>query len=313
MKIDRLLGMVMYLLNRKVVSATTLAEKFDVSVRTIQRDINSLTMAGIPIVSFHGSSGGYGIMDNFKLDKQIMDIDDYLYIIKALKSLSSAYENDKIGKALEKVLAIVPEQNKEDFKKLNSKLSIDLSVLKENNILEESISLVENAIDQKRVIRFTYTNSKYQESMRNTEPISIIYKWYAWYMIAYCYKAEDYRLFRVSRIRDVKVLNKNFANEHTDTDSIIRKCFNSDKRKYMNIKLLCEPEIRVSVEDYFSNGNIIEKKDGQFILEISLPENEQHWLGKILSYGKKVKVIEPLRLEKIILKTVKEIERLYTE
>ena len=311
MKIDRLLGMIMYLLNRKVVSATTLAEEFNVSVRTIQRDINSLTMAGIPIISFHGSSGGYSIMDNFKLDKQIMDIDDYLYIIKALKSLSSAYENNKIRKALEKVLAIVPEQNREGFKELNSKLSVDLSVLKENHILEESISLIEDAIDQKRVIRFSYTNSKYQKSMRTTEPISIMYKWYTWYIIAYCYKAEDYRLFRVSRIRDLKVLNENFANEHSDTDSIIRKCFNTDKRKYMNIKLLCKPEIRVSVEDYFANGNIIEKEDGQFILEISLPENEQHWLGKILSYGKKVKVIEPIRLKKIILKTVAEIEELY--
>ncbi|MFP4017384.1 MAG: HTH domain-containing protein [Halanaerobiales bacterium] len=191
MKIDRLLGIIMYLLNREIVSASKLAEEFNVSVRTIQRDINSLTMAGIPIVSHYGSTGGYGIIDNFKLDKQIMNRDDYLYIIKALEGLLSAYESEQIKNPLEKIKAIIPEQEEVDMEEVGSRLSIDFSV------------------------------------------------------------------------------------------------------------------------QNFPNGKFSEGENESTILELSLPEEERHWFGVLLSYGNRVKVLEPASLRKKILQHVKEIEGLY--
>lgn len=107
----------MYLMNIEIVSVRSLAEKFEVSVRTIQRDIDSLTLSGIPIVSVQGSIGGYGIMESFKLDKQIMNMDDFFFIIKALKSLCSGYENNKLENTLEKILAIIPTERSTELEK----------------------------------------------------------------------------------------------------------------------------------------------------------------------------------------------------
>jgi len=311
MKIDRLLGIVMYLLNRDVVSARELAEEFEVSVRTIQRDINSLTLAGIPVYSIQGSSGGYAIMESFKLDKQIMNIDDYFFIIKALKSLSSAYENKKIEEALEKILAMVPEEKNSTIDNRDSELTIDLSVTKEPSNVDDYLSFVQTAIKEQKVLKFEYTSANDDKTSRKVEPLSLTFKWYAWYLFAFCQLREDYRIFRLSRIRNLKLLDERFDKPEDNIKKLLKEQFNNDQREYINLKLLCDKEIRVSIEDYFANGKVIEENDTSFILEIALPKNEQFWFGILLSYGDKVKVLEPSFLQKRIMRKVKEIENLY--
>jgi predicted DNA-binding transcriptional regulator YafY len=106
MKIDRLLGITIHLLNHDKSSAKILASKFEVSLRTIQRDIESLCQAGIPVVSYVGAEGGYKILESFKMDRQIAGDVDYQYIILALQGLASAYENPKVETTLEKMKAI---------------------------------------------------------------------------------------------------------------------------------------------------------------------------------------------------------------
>ena len=116
MKIDRLLGIIIYLLNSKTASAREMAEKFEVSVRTIQRDMDTLGMAGIPIYSEHGAAGGYRIIESYTLDRQIINSNDIHFITTALKGLCSAYDNRDLSKTLEKIKAItsgssLPDQN----------------------------------------------------------------------------------------------------------------------------------------------------------------------------------------------------------
>ena len=111
MKIDRLLGIVIYLLNRDIVSANALSERFEVSVRTIQRDIETLNLAGIPVTSLQGVNGGYGIIDSFKLERQIANTEDYLFIIIALTGMSSAYNSKNLEATLEKLLSLSKQEN----------------------------------------------------------------------------------------------------------------------------------------------------------------------------------------------------------
>ena len=138
MKIDRLLGIVVYLLNREIVNANALAEKFEVSTRTIQRDIETLNLAGIPITSMQGMNGGYGIIDSFKLDKQIASIEDYQFIITALTGMNSAYNNRKLEATLEKLLNVY---EKEQF--IKAKVRLDFSVSREGNNLDEYLKVIE--------------------------------------------------------------------------------------------------------------------------------------------------------------------------
>lgn len=124
MKTDRLLAITTYLLNHGTVSATTLARRFDVSKRTIQRDIDTLSVAGIPVLATHGAGGGYRILDGFKLQKQIADDEDYLHIAIALKGLASAYGGAKVAATLEKMLSVAPE--------LRQTVFVDLSAARED-------------------------------------------------------------------------------------------------------------------------------------------------------------------------------------
>lgn len=138
MKIDRLLGIVIYLLNRDVVSARTLAEKFEVSQRTIQRDIDALNLAGIPVVSFKGTNGGYGIAEGFRIDRQIASNEDYLHIITALKGLCSGYDSKKLNATLEKLMTLIPSRHG-----LKQKLFLDFGVLKEDGHINNCMELIE--------------------------------------------------------------------------------------------------------------------------------------------------------------------------
>lgn len=306
MKIERLLGIVIYLLNRDIVNTNTLAEKFEVSPRTIQRDIETLNLAGIPITSLQGTKGGYGIIDGFKLEKQITNAEDYQFIITALMGMSSAYNNKKLETTLEKLLTISKEG-----KAISPKIKLDFSVSREGSIIDEYIRIIENAIDEERIIEFEYTNSYGDKTMRVTEPIGVIYKWYGWYTLSYCCERKDYRLFKIVRMRSLKKLEESFSIKHESIDKLLVQQEKQDSSKYLNVKILCREAIRISVEEYFPNGSITDLEDGSFILHFTVPENEIGWKGILYTYGNRVKIIEPEELKEEFISKAKEIIEVY--
>jgi predicted DNA-binding transcriptional regulator YafY len=302
MKIERLLGIVVYLLNREIVNANTLAEKFEVSIRTIQRDIETLNLAGIPITSMQGTNGGYGIIDSFKLEKQIASIEDYQFIITALTGMNSAYNNKKLEGTLEKLLSISKQEQP-----VNSKVKLDFSVSREGNNIDNYLKIIEDGVDKKKVIEFEYTNSYGDKTMREVEPIGVIYKWYAWYMLGYCCNRSDYRMFKVVRMRNLKKQEKSFSIIHESFDILLASQEKQDSRKYMDVKLSCKGEIRISIEEYFPNASITENDDGDFIIQFRAPNNEIGWKGLLFTYGNKIKIIEPEELKKEFLMKGEEI------
>lgn len=306
MKIERLLGIVVYLLNRDIVNANTLAEKFEVSTRTIQRDIETLNLAGIPITSVQGTNGGYGIIDGFKLEKQITNKEDYQFIITALMGMNSAYNNKKLEATLEKLLSASKQG-----KTINPKVKLDLSVSREGSNIDEYLRIIENAIDMESLIEFEYTNSYKNKTLRFVEPIGVVYKWYAWYMLGYCREKKDYRLFKVARMRGLKKLEEHFSVKHENLGKLLAQQEEKDNRKYMDVKILCNKMIHVSIEEYFPNARITEKEDGNFILQFAAPDNEIGWKGLLLTYGNKIKIIEPEELKTEFISKAKEIIDIY--
>lgn len=302
MKIERLLGIVIYLLNRDIVNANTLAKRFEVSTRTIQRDIETLNLAGIPIISMQGTDGGYGIIDDFKLEKQIASKEDYQFIIAALIGMNSAYNSKKLEITLEKLLSVSRQG-----KSISPKVKLDFSVSREGSNIDEYLKIIENAIDKQRIITFEYTNSYGDKTSRSAEPVGVIYKWYAWYMLGYCCDKKDYRLFKVVRMRNLKKLKESFSVKHENIDNLLTKQENQDNRKYMNVKILCKEEIRVSIEEYFPNARITVKEDRNFILQFYALDNEIGWKGLLFTYGNKIKIIEPEELKTEFMLKAKEI------
>jgi predicted DNA-binding transcriptional regulator YafY len=307
MKIDRLIGITMYLLNRNVVSARELAERFEVSVRTIVRDAEVLSIAGIPISSSTGASGGYEILDTFKLNKQITTMEDYLFIITALKGMCSAYDNKKINTTLEKLLTAG------NYKDEEQRVFIDFGVVREGENIPKFVREIEEAIRNKSIVEFDYTDSTGQKSHRTVEPLALNYRWYAWYLLAYCTCKNDYRLFKLNRLTDLIVTNHPINYEHGNVPELLEKQWSNDTRRYIPMKLLCKAEARVPIMEYMK-GKIVEvRENGDFVMVTHGIENERIWFSLLLGFGDSVEVLEPQEIIDMLKEKTLQIQNLYRD
>jgi len=304
-KIDRLIGITMYLLNRGVVTSKELAERFEVSVRTIVRDMEALSLAGIPVASSAGASGGYEILDTFKLNKQITTLDDYLFIITAMKGMYSAYENKKINAALEKLLAVGHYTDEEQ------RVFIDLGVAKEGVNISKYVREIENAIRDKVIIDFNYNDASGRQHARSVEPLALQYRWYGWYLLAFCTYKNDYRFFKLNRVSNLSVTGVPINQNHGNIPELLERIWSSDNRRIFKIKLLCKAEVRIPVMEYLKGQIIEECENNDFIMEMQAPENERMWFSLIMGFGGAVKVLEPQEIIDMLNEKTKEICELY--
>ena len=285
MKIDRLLGITIYLLNHGVVSARVLAEEFEVSIRTILRDMETLSLAGIPVTSLYGTEGGYKILENYKLDSKLMDAEDYSYILTALQGLQSGYNKKGIRDTFEKIHHNAPD------KKLKQNIFVDLSACHEGNHIDEYIKSIEKSITDKKCIHFNYTNSNNKTSGKEVEPIGLQYKWYAWYLLAYCHLSKNYRWYKLIRMRELSETNIPFSIEHESSDILMKRIEEEDNQSYTTIKLKCKNEIKIPVQEYL-RGKILVENEEYFILQIEEPTQERMWFSLLLGIGNDIEVQE---------------------
>lgn len=307
MKIDRLIGITMYLLNREVVSAKELAERFEVSVRTIVRDIETLSIAGIPIASSTGAAGGYEILDTFKLNKQVTTVEDYLFIITALKGMCSAYDNKKINTTLEKLLTTG------HYKEEEQRVFIDFGVVKEGRTIPRFLIEIEEAIHNKNIVEFEYTDSAGEKSHRVVEPLALNYRWYAWYLLAYCTDKNDYRFFKLNRLTDLHVTDKIINYEHGNVPELLEKQWGNDTRRYIPVKLLCKAEVRTPIMEYIKGKIVEERENGDFIIATNMIENDRLGFSMLLSFGDSVQVLEPKEVIDILKEKTLQIQNLYRD
>ncbi|MDQ7094032.1 WYL domain-containing protein [Desulfosporosinus sp. PR] len=305
MKIDRLFGITIFLINHSRVSAKVLSERFEVSLRTIQRDIDTLCQAGIPIVSAYGSGGGYEILDSFKMERQVAGQIDYSFIITALRGLASAYPNPMAEATLEKIISLSPKQGSD------LQVFLDFSVLKEGRDTDPKLKMLEKAIESKCLVFFEYTNSENLISEPNVEPIALTYKWYAWYLLGYSLVKEDYRLYKLLRMRNIQLTDRKISHEHDSADMIFERNENNDSRNYLDIRLFCKAEAKMQTIEYLNGVIEAEQENGDFVMKLHLPENEQFWFGTLLSLGNLVQIIEPESLKDRLCTKCKEILKLY--
>lgn len=303
MKIDRLLGITIYLLNHKKVSAHTLARRFEVSTRTILRDIESLCMAGIPVVSTYGADGGYEILNTFKMERQVAGQSDYTYIVAALQGFVSAYTNNEANAVLEKMQLSAGD--------VSPGIILDFSVLKENESVGETLTILEDAISKKHVVTFTYTNANNDEKKQEVEPVAVVYKWYAWYLLAYSTKYDDYTLYKLVRLRNIFDTGKCNTKDHNAQSALKIQEKQPDTRKYIDISLRGSQSVKGRCIEYLSGVVEREYENGDFLMKLHVPENEHFWYASILSMGNQIKVLEPQSLRMRICDSCKEILKEY--
>ncbi|HBE80976.1 MAG TPA: transcriptional regulator [Firmicutes bacterium] len=305
MKLERMLSIITYLLNHEKVKAQELAEKFEVSVRTIYRDVDAIAQAGIPIVTYQGVDGGIGIIDGYKLDKSLLTQDEVSEIVTGLKGLHSINEDVKIKFLIEKLSSIT---NKSDYVSTGNEIMIDLSPWNANDRLALRIQELKKAIRKRKIIEFTYcSNEKITE--RKVEPYVIVFKAANWYLYAYCLLRQDFRLFKLRRISEMAV---------TDTGFEVRECsidkvkwdgeFANDKNS--PIVVVFDRSLKLAVSDIFGVENYQIMEDGRLKVSFNMEVND--WLcGFILGFGDKIEVVEPSELINKIKNIAQSVYRVY--
>lgn len=305
MKLDRMLYIITYLLNHRKVRAQELADQFEVSVRTIYRDIDAISQAGIPIVTYQGMDGGIGLVEGFKLDRNLLTGEEVSKIVNALKGVQSISDDTKIKLLIEKLSGIAPDK---ELIPTGNEIMIDLSSWSRYDQLNKSIRRLKDAIRDCRLIRFKYfTNEKLTE--REAEPYQIIFKESNWYLYAFCRLRNDFRLFKLRRISELDVLDEHFQPQPCSVSDLHWDEIN-DKSDRMEIVVLFDPIMKYSIDDIFGVENYEYAEDGRLRVTLLMPIAV--WLyGFLLGFGDKAEIVEPPELREKISMMAEDVAKLY--
>lgn len=296
MKVDRMLEIIIYLINHDNVPASYLAERFHVSVRTIQRDMVSISSIGIPVYSEGGKYGGYSILPTYKVKNSDINSDEQQMIIKALESLATSYTNDTLNSLIEKYNAIIEKEG-------GQKVFWDFSVAKENAQVQDMNQLLEQAITERKYIVFEYRNANGKRSNPSVEPLAIHYKWYAWYLFAYSEEKKQYRTFKVARMQNLKILNKISTLEYDNVEKLMKESEQAYYQTCIHIEVQFPHEEVSLMEEYFPDCPVEQITETTSRIFIDVPAKERLWKALLLSFGNRVKVIGPENYKKELIET----------
>lgn len=304
MKLERLLAIVILLMNREKATAKELSEIFEVSGRTIQRDMEAINLAGIPVVSYQGPKGGYGIIKEYRIDKSFITDSEYQLLLTALKGVNQAYQDRKIQNMIEKLTVIKhADQTKGDG------IIFDFSSWGDSARRKEKTALVKRAIEEQRIIQFEYHNLKGHSTTRCIEPYTLLLKVNNWYVYGYCQMREAFRLFKLSRATDLILGKESFVPRQEIPPLTLD---DTDDREVVKLNLRFNPSALNRLEDLFDLEELTYAQDGYIYVSVSYPEDE--WVyGMLLSFGDMVQVLEPPHIKKILRERAEKIIEIYQQ
>ena len=293
MKIDRLIGILSILLQQKNVTAPMLAERFEVSTRTIERDIDALDRAGIPIVTKQGAQGGISIMENYKISKTLLTNSEMQDILAGLRGLDSVNGTNQYKQLMEKLSA-----GSSDFLCGNQSVLIDLSSWYKDS-LAPKIRLIRDAIDERLELQFQYFAPNGQ-SRRTIEPYYLIFRWSSWYVWGWCKTREDFRLFKLNRIEQLSVVNTTFSTRQAPLPDL------RDERIFpggISVKALFDPEYRWRLVEEFGANCFDVLPNGKLLFHADYTDKE-NLLSWLLTFREHVILLEPKDLREELKKTL---------
>lgn len=300
MKIDRLIGILSILLQKESVTAPELAEQFEVSRRTINRDIEHLCRAGIPVVTRQGTNGGISIMDNFKMERTLLTSGEMRDILAGLRSLDSVNGTNRYGQLMEKLSV-----GSSDFMTGNQSVLIDLSSWYKAS-LAPKIEQIRDAIDACREIQFLYY-APGGESERTVEPYYLIFRWSSWYVWGWCRMRGDFRLFKLNRMDKLKQLENTFARrEVLPPDLGDEHIFPGNIR----VKALFDASCKWRLVEEFGTGCFEEQPDGKLLFQEDYT-NKESLVSWLMTFGSKAVLLEPESLREELRQTLAETLKRY--
>ena len=301
MKIDRLIGIISILLQKEKVTAPYLAEKFEVSRRTINRDVENLCKAGIPIVTEQGKNGGISIAEGYKVDKTLFTSGEIQAILSGLKSLDSVSGSNRYQLLMDKLSC-----GSNDYVGASGPVVINLSSWYQSS-LPPKFELIKDAIERKKKIEFHYYGPG-GDNTRLLEPCLLIFEWSSWYVWGYCLLRDDFRMFKLNRMDQIRCTNEGCEKREIPL-------YHMDPRKVswtkgVEVTAEFDKSMKWRLIEEFGINSFSENADGRLLMNIGWSDQESlfSWL---LGFRDCVRIIEPVEYQKDFLNLLERIKNLY--
>lgn len=300
MKLDRLIGILSILLQKETVTAPYLADKFEVSRRTINRDIEALCAAGIPICTKQGAHGGISILENYKIDRALISAGEMQDILAGLRSLDSVHGTNQYEQLMEKLSA-----GSSDFMTGSQSVLIDLSSWDKSS-LPPKIADIRSAIDLHHLITFRYC-SPHGEQKRTAEPYYLIFRWSSWYVWGYCETRQDFRLFKLNRMTEIQLTERTFSPRTAHLPDLRNeKIFPGG----IAVKVLFDAGCKWRLIEEFGEDSFKVQEDGKllFCTDFTGKDNLFSWL---MTFGTHAELLQPQELRAEIGRMLRTILKIY--
>lgn len=309
MKIDRLISIIMILLENKKISATKLAEMLEVTPRTIYRDIETINQSGIPIITYPGVNGGIGIMEEYKINKKLFTTSDITTLLIGLGSISSTLSKEEIVNTLAKVKGLVPAEKMRDIELKSNQINIDLTSWIGNKNLQPNLEEIKRALNEIKLLTFKYSDRSSKKSNRKVEPYRLVLKDTNWYLQGYCTSKQDFRTFKLSRISAIEILEDTFNPREFEGKSL----GSSDwiKKKIITIKLVIHESLRERIMEYCGEENIKSYGENKLIVDFPFTEDDFSY-NIVLGFGHKCECLEPAHVREEIINRIKRLLDVYS-
>lgn len=286
MKNDRLFQFLYLLLERGSMTAPELAEALEVSVRTVYRDMETLSMAGVPIYAAAGRHGGIFLAEGYRLDKTLLTDAEQNQLLFAVQSLKAA--DQQVDDLLAKLGGAFCKPRR-DW------IFVDFSRWGLQHVDNRRFELLKNAILNRHVLQMTYCGTSGETTRRSIHPLRLIYKDKHWYLQSFCLKAEDFRLFKISRILELMPTGEHFTEDCQGEIPPIE--LNAPSDITTCIKLKISGRLAFRVYDEFDPETIMSQPDGSLLVEAHFPMDS--WVvGYLFSFGTDVEILEPPQLRR---------------
>ena len=300
MQINRLFEIVYILLDKKTITAKELSKHFEVSVRTIYRDVEALSISGIPIYTNKGKGGGISLIEDFVLNKSVLSEKEQNEILMSLQSINAMKFLD-VEPVLKRLSTIF---NKES----DNWIDVDFSQWGSDDSEKDKFNILKTAIISTKLVSFDYFSSYGEKTLRTVEPLKLVFKGQGWYLYGFCRLKGEFRIFKIKRIRNMNLLDETFIRDHP-----IDICNEGDKtyeNKMVTLTLKIDKRMAYRIYDEFEQENIIKNPNGSFTATVTFPEGD--WVyGYIMSYGDYAEVIKPKDIREIIKRKFQEGLRKY--
>lgn len=305
MKIDRLIAIIMLLLQQEKISASVLSEKLGVTVRTIYRDVETLSLAGIPIVTYPGVNGGIAILEEYKVDKHLFTKEDITVLVNSLASVPSELSNTAQKNAVAKLQSFLP-----DIDISAGKIMIDPTPWGETSKTSVDLLQIQDALINNYIISFDYTRYDGTQTTRTVEPGRLVLKGFAWYLQGYCILRKDFRIFRLSRINNLHISNETFIPKKLPEVDIKDVQTQNTQTNSIKIQLKIKPFLKAMLEDICGPNNISSLPDGNFLATMMFDESDWSY-NYLLGLGEDCECLSPPHVREKLLEKITAMQKIY--